>query len=1002
MNEFENIINVMYRNILSNFDGALRKINLYINIYFWNWMLFLIMLILLIIVWKEYIIAEKENKKHDKNGNNNGEVEGLEEKNNIYKKYLFINNIIRFIMNSFFIILFGFIIRKINGNDFKILFIKYIPLIYMAIFIVYILSKIFSEKIIGDIEKCFLRAILYITYFAMFAAALFNIKYVLMTFVFGLLVINSMDLKAVKDISDEDDGIKLYEKRENQLKVFNEVLNNILKEDNKIDENYAIALCGEWGSGKSEFLSRYMKIYANENCFIFIKPMVTDSIESLTNQFSKQLTNIMRENSIYFCNNNIKKYFKEVLRLMNLNSKVSLDLSIFEGKDNETYLEYKENIRKDIELFIKKTKKKILVIVDDFDRVDEEKQKIILQFIKDIVDFKGCTTIFAVDYNNLLKNEEITSYYMEKFVDRKIELCEVDFNELIEIHSKKILHESFIKNNEVDEVRKDILKNISKYYKDMEKRFSKWKCSRYKKAKEEKENKNNVIRYTNEVSNYIKQSFKNSKNSRRIINFLNSIKDSLILLDKLYSTSQDKIALLKSINTCEIIYVINYIKIFNEKVYKRVVDDVNILSEENKCMKELDDYDINNSEDKLEILELYYINIIVKNIITRPGISIIYTDYKGKLKRDNEKLFINDIFKNYEFTSNNVELVTEMDKKIEELKVGKSNLEHINIEKFDEEIFRYEEILNDKTMNTCIENYLNTVIDEIEEKKYNMDNFIDIILSDQIGRKIRYADIYLKVTKDLLQSQKIKFTLKDKEALNKQMYWWKHRNLEGFKGIVNRYLFLINKELDINENIFESISKIEQNSNYDIEERTKKVTIELINIIQKQNDINLQCEDLKELTESLRKNLDSMKLEFEEEKDEILKILKEKLDKFIEIDSIIDEIISMNPKNIDEYCEVDYSEVIYRLDENEDTIKKALKMLNEENELDYEMIRCFIRILDIWDNKYKNTSMDSKILDVFRKINRKKVDDYDYLTIAILIERIKSANKMKLDIEKDK
>ncbi|MCW5197814.1 hypothetical protein F1Z41_00415 [Clostridium perfringens] len=75
---------------------------------------------------------------------------------------------------------------------------------------------------------------------------------------------------------------------------------------------------------------------------------------------------------------------------------------------------------------------RLIVVVDDFDRVEETTMKEILMFIRELIDFNGINTILLMQYSKIInKDNGLTKEYLDKYIDYRIELNKVDFKEIL-------------------------------------------------------------------------------------------------------------------------------------------------------------------------------------------------------------------------------------------------------------------------------------------------------------------------------------------------------------------------------------------------------------------------------------------------------------------------------------------------------------------------------------------------------------------------------------------
>lgn len=204
-----------------------------------------------------------------------------------------------------------------------------------------------------------------------------------------------------------------------------------------------IALIGKWGSGKSSVIN-LLKEQLNEKKDTVIEVLKLWKYEnqmSLFEGFFDFIFKIIGENFNYYSNKkNIEKYKKIIFGT--LESKFNITFSDLFNDENKKI----EIIKKQINDIIKYSNKKIIVVIDDIDRLDVEEVKFIFKIIKNIFDFENLIYILCYDETQIKKVFEkelnIDKNYLDKFISNKIYLPEIQqtrINEIGEISIKNLL-----------------------------------------------------------------------------------------------------------------------------------------------------------------------------------------------------------------------------------------------------------------------------------------------------------------------------------------------------------------------------------------------------------------------------------------------------------------------------------------------------------------------------------------------------------------------------------
>jgi len=208
----------------------------------------------------------------------------------------------------------------------------------------------------------------------------------------------------------------------NQIK-YAETLVKKLKNTDLSKESFAVSITGEWGSGKSTFLNTMKKEIEKEDFaeFVEFNPWLCNSPEQVTQDFFATLINELSPKHSTL-SRDINKYAK----LLNKMAKPSLsifgiDLDLTPGDDSLD--ELKENISKKLA----KLPKKVVILIDDTDRLEGNEVFEILRLIRNTADFKNVIYIATYDkeyVTDVLKENKIKdpSAYLEKIFQTEVHL----------------------------------------------------------------------------------------------------------------------------------------------------------------------------------------------------------------------------------------------------------------------------------------------------------------------------------------------------------------------------------------------------------------------------------------------------------------------------------------------------------------------------------------------------------------------------------------------------
>lgn len=221
--------------------------------------------------------------------------------------------------------------------------------------------------------------------------------------------------------------------------------------DNK--ECLVIGLLGEWGSGKTSILNLAMN-QINENREIFrYNPWIFSEENDLILNFFIELLEIIKKiesknendhelvETTKELSENITQYLKKFFNKSTISGNITLlhGISIggsftpnWEEKSLEESLgDLKEKINQGLKIL----DKKIIIIIDDIDRLSDNEVKQIFKLVKTVADFKNTIYILSFDKNMILNSlNKVQSYssekYLEKIIPIQIEVPEIDRTKL--------------------------------------------------------------------------------------------------------------------------------------------------------------------------------------------------------------------------------------------------------------------------------------------------------------------------------------------------------------------------------------------------------------------------------------------------------------------------------------------------------------------------------------------------------------------------------------------
>lgn len=396
------------------------------------------------------------------------------------------------------------------------------------------------------------------------------------------------DCYQIDSLSDKEIELReqLFETRKKELDY---ILKYFKDNKNKIKEPFAVSISGKWGEGKTSFTNVLKEELKNDYIVFDIQPMITDTKEGLIKYFSSNLINQFIQQGIDVgTDSSIESYFTSIFSLIDSQGIIKNNNIFKNNKSDKSDLrEKKRHLQHDIDKLVLKSKKNILVVVDDFDRVDNETRYFILTFIKEIVNFNGIKTIILLDYSIVEKEDsKITYEFLEKFINKRFELSRIDKDEILQYYDK-IVYENKIQeyncnfNSKLNNIVKDFNNNINYIINNLDNRVDKYnkhieklKYTQEAKEKEEiEENKNKIIE-TNDLKLELINSIENARKLKRIIR---EIQDKIHYIKYIYNEldSKQKDEIVEHLDVSRIITTMTLIKVLFEKEYDIILRSKN-------------------------------------------------------------------------------------------------------------------------------------------------------------------------------------------------------------------------------------------------------------------------------------------------------------------------------------------------------------------------------------------------------------------------------------------
>jgi predicted KAP-like P-loop ATPase len=254
----------------------------------------------------------------------------------------------------------------------------------------------------------------------------------------------------VKDMAyNSDRPVKSIENDKLNRKEFIEIFaESIMGYDNQKD-CLVIGLIGEWGSGKSSIINMAIKHIKeietvknrkNKLNIICFNPWIFSNQKNLVIEFFKELENKLNNNDI---SKAIKRYSLAFTQDMVETVGVSLKNTFNEFRkdlllDGVNAPDSVNDIKNKLSELLSELNSKILIIIDDIDRLLDEEIKLIFQLVKSIADFPNIIYLLSFDKKiviDSLRNLSNPEIFIEKIIQIPVyipKISTVNFNKIIQ------------------------------------------------------------------------------------------------------------------------------------------------------------------------------------------------------------------------------------------------------------------------------------------------------------------------------------------------------------------------------------------------------------------------------------------------------------------------------------------------------------------------------------------------------------------------------------------
>lgn len=372
--------------------------------------------------------------------------------------------------------------------------------------------------------------------------------------------INIQQDKKEENREDDYPNPDLYPTRRKQLEKFVTVLKQ------QEHEPYAVMVSGEWGAGKSSFIQALEK-KLDKNSFIWVYAGSEKTVSEIMSDISSKILEVLKKNSVFIENkDSIEKYFlafSDIIEDTALKPLKKISTVLIRGKsfDDREYLNCK----------LDDLSKPIYLIIDDLDRCDSEYQAKMFKVIRESMELHNCKTIFLVDRNKFL-DEKYDVNYIEKYVSYTLDLCQVEYQEIVNYLIVDIFDDEFIqemntvllKDRNLEQIREMVYEFPINLLERLEKDLSKEEDSIQNKKDDEILR---IQRKIKEIENVILRIKKDITISRKLKNYLKGIKRDIVTLnDGIENSSKEFL----SEDWLEAIIEVQFVKNFMPEIFNDI------------------------------------------------------------------------------------------------------------------------------------------------------------------------------------------------------------------------------------------------------------------------------------------------------------------------------------------------------------------------------------------------------------------------------------------------
>jgi predicted KAP-like P-loop ATPase len=235
-------------------------------------------------------------------------------------------------------------------------------------------------------------------------------------------------------------------------------IEDLQKEIENISSNdsFIFGLYGSWGEGKTSFINLLTNKFMKNDDFLIINfdPWNFKDEEAILSAFYNQMEQSISQKFIL---PESKKTFIKYQKLISLGlSQAGIKIDFSDTKESI------KEIKQRIESYITQTKKKIIIFIDDIDRLQPNEILLVFKLVRLSANFKNTIFLLALDpivvQNYFKSNLKIDLEFLEKIVQKSIPLPAIEqqyIDQFLDDRLEKLFDELAISKERREKLNKD-------------------------------------------------------------------------------------------------------------------------------------------------------------------------------------------------------------------------------------------------------------------------------------------------------------------------------------------------------------------------------------------------------------------------------------------------------------------------------------------------------------------------------------------------------------------